>query len=730
MNSSFDIMEIDFTLKYCSTKYPAIIVSLLFITFFFPYALVAQELYPVNIDGKYGYIDRKGKIVIKPSWQFGYPFHEGRAMIVNNGLYGFIDETGKVVVEPVYFFAHEFSDGRASVEIVEGDAGFIDRQGKKISSEKYIEARPFSKSSGLAAVKFEQGFGYVDKSFEVIIQPAYVNTGVFSEGRGRVVLKSGDGYKTGYVDEKGEWVVNAEYDEGRDFSNGLAAIRKGKLWGYVDLYGNVVIPIVYKKALSFSELEGLAVVQDEDSGNFGFIDKKGSYKIKPQYREAGSFSEGLAYVKMIEGKLVRKGYINVSGKVEFYTEEVHHEGVFDNGIAKMYLDSRRINPVYYTKMGKPIWEPDELAKAGSEPWPGGGPQVVATWVLPSTSERDVKIVAATNTKSGSDHSSPPNTSKNIEKTYYTGGIRSKQGEQKDVNNKPQEDNTGQSSSPETSIKKESKYYTGGIRPIKKDEEDIVKSNSGVSYSSARRIVLPVKSKSTGLSNLNGEPSEAILPPGHNKHGNYPVLVGYPPTTMTGWSSIGAVLVTDKYGQREEEAFEEVLMTHFKNYEEGKGFIVLVPPGRGSTREHSSTGFSAAIKRYHNRLNSDLKELAVNYGADTTKVVFAGYSLGGDLSWAMSLKNPENTLGAIVQGSRAGYRQKGSAEILAQRGARFYFAMGQFESEVRMKGVGYSKQLLDKNRISYKYYEIPGGGHVSMGKNNFLRALKFVMYKED
>jgi hypothetical protein len=45
-------------------------------------------------DGKYGYIDKTGKIVIKPQFDFAESFSEGLAWVSISGKDGYINKTG------------------------------------------------------------------------------------------------------------------------------------------------------------------------------------------------------------------------------------------------------------------------------------------------------------------------------------------------------------------------------------------------------------------------------------------------------------------------------------------------------------------------------------------------------------------------------------------------------------------------------------------------------------
>lgn len=47
--------------------------------------LPTSKLYVVNVNGKYGYIDKTGKIIITPQFDEAYPFSEGLASVKIGG---------------------------------------------------------------------------------------------------------------------------------------------------------------------------------------------------------------------------------------------------------------------------------------------------------------------------------------------------------------------------------------------------------------------------------------------------------------------------------------------------------------------------------------------------------------------------------------------------------------------------------------------------------------------
>ena len=71
-------------------------------------------------------------------------------------------------------------------------------------------------------------------------------------------------------------------------------------WGFVDIMGNEVVPLIYNEVKSFSE--GLAAVRmglwfdDEPPSRWGFIDRTGLEVIPLIYEYVRAFSDGLAAV--------------------------------------------------------------------------------------------------------------------------------------------------------------------------------------------------------------------------------------------------------------------------------------------------------------------------------------------------------------------------------------------------------------------------------------------------
>lgn len=166
----------------------------------------------------FGFIDRKGKVVIKPRYEMVNDFGEGLAAvrIKSHDEWGFIDKDDSRVIPPKYDMVGLFSEGLCAVGMImkEGGVGverwgYIDPKGKDVIERTFDEARQFSE--GLAAVRQGNKWGYIDKKGEWVIPPAYDNfqgyshpgePRLFENGIARVTLNG----KSIYIDAQGEQV--------------------------------------------------------------------------------------------------------------------------------------------------------------------------------------------------------------------------------------------------------------------------------------------------------------------------------------------------------------------------------------------------------------------------------------------------------------------------------------------------------------------------------------------
>ena len=173
--------------------------------------------------------------------------------------------------------------------------GYIDRSGNMAIAPAFDGAWNFHE--GLAAVKVEWARGYIDLSGVMVIEPKFQFAGPFLDGRARVMLDDVWGFTdrsgvfTPSVDAAGPAMVD---DDAPAPSRWPEVFRSDNRCGYVDDSGQVVIPAKFAEAEPFCD--GLARVRPSPSAKWSFISPDGNAAFPGKFVQAADFSEGLARV--------------------------------------------------------------------------------------------------------------------------------------------------------------------------------------------------------------------------------------------------------------------------------------------------------------------------------------------------------------------------------------------------------------------------------------------------
>lgn len=289
-----------------------------------------------------------------------------RPIIFKTGYWGFIDRSGKKVFNSNFFGLGKFSEGLAAASTVMlSDQslrfGYIDYTGKFVIPQNYTAALDFSE--GLAAVRIDitSGWGFIDKSGELVIPYKRFLGDVSPFSEGLAAFKDWSIGKSGFIDKQGNVAIPAEYDEVRSFSNGLALVKKtGKdltdQYFYIDRTGKIIITVP-KNTLPESFSEGLALVDTQGPG-FYFMDLTGKkvFQTNDYWIYGSKFSEGyFAFDPDLSGKI---GFIDHTGKIAikpiFTRGGVNIDEGFSNGLAPVEINGK---VGYINKLGKMIIKP-------------------------------------------------------------------------------------------------------------------------------------------------------------------------------------------------------------------------------------------------------------------------------------------------------------------------------------------------------------------------------------
>ncbi len=141
--------------------------------------------------GKFGYVSERGQIVVKPIFEQAFMFAHGRAVVVVGGKGGLIDRTGKFVVKPTYDFITCAAGD--CVGGIPGEDHTVPRGG---TSEDVFFSAGRTQENGIK-------FGVIDGTGKTLIEPISEIPIVFSTDP--ILIKTAAGWS--FIDKSGKTVI-------------------------------------------------------------------------------------------------------------------------------------------------------------------------------------------------------------------------------------------------------------------------------------------------------------------------------------------------------------------------------------------------------------------------------------------------------------------------------------------------------------------------------------------
>jgi hypothetical protein len=195
--------------------------------------------------------------------------------------YNYINLDGKLLLEENYALAENFKNGLAKVGKVtkEGEAGlyvlwgYINTLGEEYIPLRYDKLGNFSE--GLAFAEIGSGAGYIDTTgaMKISFDSDYTG-GDFNSGLATSGTYNRGGFR-GYIDKNGRLKIKfaSEIESFQDFSDGLAAIRKDRKWGFIKPNGFDIIIPKFNNVTKFTN--GYAIAKEGYNGGISIINKNG-----------------------------------------------------------------------------------------------------------------------------------------------------------------------------------------------------------------------------------------------------------------------------------------------------------------------------------------------------------------------------------------------------------------------------------------------------------------------
>lgn len=316
------------------------------------------KLWPAGKNGSklMGFINKSGELEIPAKYSSAYGFSCGWAHVIDESDHIFIDKSGKSgksydasELESSYFYYNRLL-------ISDGDLiGMVDTDFKTVIPADYADLG-YNSADGLVYF-LEDGdteYGYLTDKGEIAIPAQFTYAADFKDGMAVVVEKSGDNYKYGLIDKKGNYIIEPQknglfsmgegrigfqkassgkcgmmdkngveiggsYDNGNAFSCGLARVYKNEKYGFVDKNGEEVIGCRYARAYDFTDDVTWVKKTNDSDARWELLDKKGEtlLKLKDTETPQNGFHNGLGLVYKYEDGEFSYRYIDKEGNTVY-----------------------------------------------------------------------------------------------------------------------------------------------------------------------------------------------------------------------------------------------------------------------------------------------------------------------------------------------------------------------------------------------------------------------------
>ena len=357
--------------------------------------LCAQNRCVIKLDGKTGYIDTLGNVVIPTIYESGIQFSEGLAAVKLNGKWGYIDTIGRNEIDFKFSGAEHFSNGYTRVmvdtswgvinnagnwiikpthEMVEymnegfiaiekdGKWAFFDLNRKKYIT-KFIYEDLWSFHEGLAMVKIGKNYGFINTRGKVVLDPIYRQVRMMGFSCGLACVRNQEG-KWGYIDKTGKVMIDYQFGEANWFQENKAFVQDN--WGeqgyFINKNGKRIFDKTFDNVWAFKDgLCGVTVNEKQ-----GIIDTLGNWVVEPKYDWIHVFYHDgwIAYFNLIDGK-AKWGILNSKGEEVLpanYSNIVKNDG--DCILPEIYIgdcsnDANECKRGYTNLSGEIIWQPTQ-----------------------------------------------------------------------------------------------------------------------------------------------------------------------------------------------------------------------------------------------------------------------------------------------------------------------------------------------------------------------------------
>ena len=259
----------------------------------------------INDEGKYGVISTTKKQILQNKYEeIAQIYLKEYFLIKENGAQKLIDSKGNTIIEKG-FDEIKSSTSKGIIFVKDNLYGEMSTSGEITIEAKFQDLK--EAKEGLYIAKQNNKYGVIDQLQNTYIEFNY--TGITYNENAKLYLAEDAEYKTSIIDDKFSikatgilsevnidksyirMRINNEYKyynlKGEEISstealedNTLFLSKKGGKYGYIDKKGNVVVDYIYDDATEQNEYGYVAV---KKNGLWGSIDKNGKKVLEPKY---------------------------------------------------------------------------------------------------------------------------------------------------------------------------------------------------------------------------------------------------------------------------------------------------------------------------------------------------------------------------------------------------------------------------------------------------------------
>ena len=206
----------------------------------------------VKINDSFGIISSADTFILKPEYTAIGEYKDSLILIAQGDKYGFADDSGRIRIPLIYDYTNEsirksYFINKLALVRKKSKYGIIDNMNEVVIPFKYSELKYAGGEIIPAKLK---NWGFISLENKNISRFIFDETYNFSEGLAKVKLD--DLY--GFIDSSGNITIENKYQQASDFKNGISIIKRNNKYGILDQNGVEITFPVFDKV----------IVQDDD----------------------------------------------------------------------------------------------------------------------------------------------------------------------------------------------------------------------------------------------------------------------------------------------------------------------------------------------------------------------------------------------------------------------------------------------------------------------------------